>query len=228
MKRLLILQHEPGDDLRQWRALMRSLGVRADIVDFSRRPDARPKLSGYSGLVLLGGAMDVHEAARRPHLAHEMSLVRQAADRKAPVLGICLGAQLAAKALGGRVFEADRPEIGWFDLELTPAGRRDPFARTLSSGAKAFQWHSYAFSLPKGATLLASSPACRNQAFRLGGRVLAAQFHFEVDKRTISDWLSGSSLARSRKARLLADTRRYMDDSRILGRRLWTSFLETL
>lgn len=208
-----MLQHEPGDDLRQWRAFFERRGARLRLVDFSRTPSVRPTLRGVSGLIVLGGSMDVRDAGRHPYLRHELSLVRRAAAAQLPVLGICLGGQLAARALGARVPKSRRPEIGWFRLR---------------SGARAFQWHRYEFGLPKGAERLDSSPACANQAFRLGS-VLAAQFHFEVDRRTISAWLAeSSSLDARRKARIAAETKRFLPQSRRLGRHWFGGFLRQI
>ncbi|MBI4345251.1 MAG: type 1 glutamine amidotransferase [Elusimicrobia bacterium] len=182
-------------------------------VDFSRTPSARPGLRGVDGLIVLGGSMDVRDAGRLPYLRHELALIRRAAASGLPVLGICLGGQLAARALGAGVVPSRRPEVGWFRLR---------------SGAHAFQWHSFEFGLPKGAERLDSTPACANQAFRRGS-VVATQFHFEVDRRTISAWLGESSaLSPRRKARIAADTGRCLKESRRLGRRWFGDFLKSL
>ena len=227
MKKLLVCQHDPGDDLRAWRPLLRARGVELRVADFSARPGLRPGLKDRDGLVLLGGSADVHE--RRPHLLHEMGLVRQAAAKGLPVLGICLGAQLTAKALGGSVLKSSRPEIGWYPLGLSAAGRRDPFLQDAGPRPRVFQWHAYEFSLPRGATLLASSRACRNQAFRLGPTVFAAQFHFEVDGATIRDWLAGWNLKDTALAAAIRkDTSARLAASKALARGLWRAFAARL
>jgi GMP synthase (glutamine-hydrolysing) len=228
MRTALICQHEAGDDLRKWRPLLRALGVRPRFCDFSRRPGARPTLHGIDGLVLLGGAMDVHEAPARPHLGWEMELVRRAAGR-IPLLGLCLGAQLVAEALGGRVRKSARPEIGWHPLRLTAAGRRDPAFRGLARGGRAFQWHEYEFLPPPGAASLASSPRGRHQAFRLGAKTLAVQFHPEIDRPTIDRWLAeASTLPPSRKEAIRAQTPALMPGSAALGRAVWKAFARAL
>lgn len=211
MRRVLILQHEPDHGLTQWLPLFKRLGVAPRFADFSRKPKARPGLAGIDGLIVLGGGMNVHEVGKRKHLAHEMTLVRKAAAKRVPVLGICLGSQLAAKALGGKVMKSRKPEIGWFRLSKG-------FGRL-----PVFQWHEYEFSLPKGAEPLAASPACPNQGFKLG-TVTAVQFHPEVDRATIKAWLSGSP----RKVKILKETTKFLPASRRLGRRMFTAFLRSV
>ena len=143
-----------------------------------------------------------------------MELVRDAAASGMPVLGICLGAQLVTQALGGRVRKSRRPEIGW--TALRPTGHR------------VFQWHAFECVPPKGTRPLSSTAACRFQAFRLRENVLAAQYHFEIDERTIRVWLGESRLSQSRRRRILADTRKYLDGSQALGGRIWTDFVSAV
>ncbi|MFI5360764.1 MAG: type 1 glutamine amidotransferase [Elusimicrobiota bacterium] len=228
MKNILVCQHEPGKDLRLFEPLLKSLGVSAQYADFHKSPDSRPGLSGHDALIVMGGAANVHEAPQRPHVLHEMRLIQQAADENIPVLGVCLGGQLVAKALGGEVTRSPRPEIGWYPLELTTAGREDPcFAD--QDKPRVLQWHEYEFSLPRGAILLASSRLCRNQAFRLGSRILATQFHFEVDGAMIEQWLDASSLKRTpRAAAIRAETRRMLPASKQFGGRILEEFLSLL
>jgi GMP synthase (glutamine-hydrolysing) len=149
-------------------------------------------LDGADGLVVLGGSMGVGDAAAWPHLDDTMALIRHAATRAAPVLGICLGAQLAAQALGGRAFPApDGVEVGWSGVGLTAAGRDDPLLGTVGQAAEMFHWHQDTFDPPPGATLLAYSGRY-HQAFRLGG-VVAVQFHPEVDEAVIGRWYATAS-----------------------------------
>jgi GMP synthase (glutamine-hydrolysing) len=111
-------------------------------------------------------------------------------ERELPVLGICLGAQLIARALGAEVRAAPEKEIGWYDVTVTAAGRDDPVLGQLAPCEKIFQWHGDTFDLPSGAVHLASSAACAHQAFRYGDRIYALQFHLEVDEPLIERWLS--------------------------------------
>jgi GMP synthase (glutamine-hydrolysing) len=147
-------------------------------------------LDGADGLVVLGGAMDFDETDAYPHLARTLDLLRDAAARSAPTLGICLGAQLAAAALGGRAYPGPAgEELGWTKVELTPAGQADPVLGVLQEPAELFEWHHDTFDPPPGATLLAAGAAYPTQAFRLGS-VVAVQFHPEVDGPLLAGWWS--------------------------------------
>jgi len=141
--------------------------------------------SRYSAIIILGGPMSVHDGYN--WLVKEQALIRGAIKEDIPVLGICLGSQLVAQALGGRVYKGSKKEIGWFnDVSLTEAGLRDIFAGLTAKKIKVFQWHGDTYSLPKGAELLASSELYP-QAFRIGSAV-GLQFHLEVTKDLIKEW----------------------------------------
>jgi GMP synthase (glutamine-hydrolysing) len=189
MPKLLVCQHVAWEPLGTLDRKLRSSGFRIRYVNFGRDPHAKPDLDGYGGLVILGGPMNVDDVGRHPHLATEVELVQKAIDRRIPVLGICLGAQLIAKALGAAVRLADRMEIGWHDIALTEAGRADPVLGHVGTPTRLFQWHEDVFDLPPGATHLATSERCAYQAFRYGADVYAFQFHLEVDEPLIDRWL---------------------------------------
>lgn len=189
MKKLLVCQHVAYEPLGTLDPLFRKSGFRIRYVNFGRQPDAQPSITGYDGLVILGGPMNVDETAQHPHLNHEVEMIRQALQRNIPILGICLGAQLIAKALGARVTKNRVKEIGWYDVALTREGKSDPVLKHFQPVEKIFQWHGDTFDIPAGAVHLVSSPLCANQAFRYGERVYALQFHLEVDERMIERWL---------------------------------------
>jgi GMP synthase (glutamine-hydrolysing) len=150
-------------------------------------------LDGADGLVVLGGAMDFDETDAYPHLARTTDLLRDAAARSAPALGICLGAQLAAAALGGRAYPGPAgEELGWTKVELTPEGQADPVLGALQEPAELFEWHHDTLDPPPGATLLAFGGVYPTQAFRLGS-VVAVQFHPEVDGPLLAGWWSTTS-----------------------------------
>jgi GMP synthase (glutamine-hydrolysing) len=137
--------------------------------------------------------MDADETDDYPHLLATMDLLRDAAGREAPALGICLGAQLAAAALGGRAYPGPAgEELGWTKVELTAAGRADPVTGVLQEPAELFEWHHDTFDPPPGATLLAGGAVYPSQAFRLGS-VVAVQFHPEVDGPMLTDWWAGTT-----------------------------------
>jgi len=135
-------------------------------------------------LVVMGGPMSVNDGERLPWLGREIEGIQQHLNRGTPVLGICLGAQLIAAALGAAVVPNRHREIGWWPVDLLPPrDLADPWAGVFSgtpARASVFHWHGDTFVLPPSAVLRASSPACRNQAFTVGDRVIGLQFHLEM------------------------------------------------
>jgi GMP synthase (glutamine-hydrolysing) len=190
MPKILVFQHVAHQILGTLDPFLRGAGFRIRYVNFGRDPEARPALNGYDGLVVLGGPMHAAETDAHPHLAHEMDVIREAVDRDRPVLGICLGAQLLARALGARVDRAPAREVGWYDVAMSDAARDDDLLGHLEPVERLFQWHDHTFELPRGAVHLASSSACENQAFRAGDRAYGFQFHLEVDAALIERWLN--------------------------------------
>jgi GMP synthase (glutamine-hydrolysing) len=190
MPRLLVFQHVAHEILGTLDPLLRSHGFRIRYVNFGREPDALPEIEGYNGLVVLGGPMSADETDDYPHLATEVRLIAEAVDSGIPVLGICLGAQLLAKSLGADVKANHEKEIGWYDLEPTPEGVRDPLFEHFAATETVFQWHGDTFDIPDGGVHLARGRGCTNQAFRYGERAYGLQFHLEVDAALIERWLS--------------------------------------
>jgi GMP synthase (glutamine-hydrolysing) len=133
--------------------------------------------------------MNVDQTDRFPYLADEVQWIQQAVAADLPVLGICLGAQLLAKALGSPVYANPVKEIGWYPVEITAEAANDPLFRDAASVETVFQWHGDTFDLPDDATLLATAPACRHQAFRKGDCTYGLQFHVEVTAEIVADWL---------------------------------------
>lgn len=190
MRKLLVFQHVPHEILGTLNPLLKRAGFRIRYVNFGRHPDAEPSLERYYGLVVLGGPMSVNDDHRRPHLKTEMKLIEQALQKRIPVLGICLGAQLIAKVLGARVHPNDEKEIGWYDVHATEESKQDPMLGRFRATEKIFQWHGDTFEIPAGAAHLAASNLCANQAFRYESNVYGLQFHLEVDEPMIQRWLT--------------------------------------
>ncbi len=189
MKKLLVCQHVAFEILGTLNPLFKDNGFRIRYVNFGRRPEAKPSLDGYHGLIVLGGPMSANDVTAYPHLLTEVRLIEAALDREMPVLGICLGAQLIANALGAEVRRHREKEIGWYDVFVTEEGKRDPLFSHFRKSERIFQWHEVTFDIPRGAAHLASSPSCPNQAFRYGDCVYGLQFHLEVDEPLIERWL---------------------------------------
>ena len=189
-KRLLVVQHVPYELLGTLNPLLKREGFRLRYINFGREPDAEPRLDGYDGVVVLGGPMNVDQVDEYPHLEHEIRLIRDALQREMPILGVCLGAQLLAAALGAEVGPSAEVEIGWYPVSPTDEGRRDPLLSCFADTEAIFQWHGDTFQIPQGAVHLATSPGCPNQAFRYGENAYGLQFHMEVDSALIERWLT--------------------------------------
>jgi GMP synthase-like glutamine amidotransferase len=173
------LQHEPDEGpggVAAWAA------ERGHAIAGSRlfAGDAVPGLEGVDLLVVLGGGMNANDTERHPWLQAERRLIGEAVDAGRRVLGICLGAQLLADVLGGRVRRNPQPEIGWFPVRKTPQGEGVPLFAGFPAAAEVFHWHADTFDLPPGAVRVAESDACANQAFVLGPRIAGVQFHPEM------------------------------------------------
>ena len=234
MPKLLVFQHVAHEILGTLDPLLRSYGFRNRYYNFGRQPDAQPSVDGYHGLIVLGGPMNVDQTDAHPHLEAEVRAIHQAIERDIPVLGICLGAQLIAKALGSSVRPNPQKEIGWYDVAVSDEGSRDPLFSHFSQSEKLFQWHGDTFAIPEGAVHLASSETCANQAFRYGDKVYGLQFHLEVDEPLVERWLGipvhrqeiASLDGQVRLEQIRSDTARHSDRLRQLSDRCFTSFIE--
>jgi GMP synthase (glutamine-hydrolysing) len=188
--KILVFQHVPYEPLGTLDPLLKEAGFRIRYVNFGRNPEHAPALERYAALIVLGGPMNADQIDSYPNLLAEVEIIRDALDRDMSVLGICLGAQLLAKALGGTVSRNQRREIGWCHVDLTDAGRSDPVLAAFSERQRVFQWHEDGIALPEGVARLASSPESPVQAFRVGEHAYGFQFHLEVDETLIERWLT--------------------------------------
>jgi GMP synthase (glutamine-hydrolysing) len=150
-------------------------------------PPPRP-LESYDAAMVFGGAMHADQEAVHPWISEELRWLVSLLERGTPVLGICLGVQLLARAGGSWVGPLPEPEIGWYGVELTDAGAADPVLGALPREFEALQWHRYTYGLPDGAVELATSPAA-TQAFTLGDACWGVQFHPEVTESQLHGWL---------------------------------------
>ena len=236
MARVLVFQHVAAEPLGTLDPMLRARGHRIRYINFSRDPDARPDISKYHALIVLGGPMMPDRSDLHPHLAVEMRCIEQALQLGIPVLGICLGAQLLAHTLGANVRPGDEWEIGWYDLHPASAAVADALFQHLDAPQPVFQWHGYTFDLPSGAVRLASSDAVENQAFRYNHNAYGFQFHLELDQRLIDRWLGlpeyvaellASGVASS-AAEIHEQTSRLIHDSALLSDKVFSAFLNHL
>jgi GMP synthase (glutamine-hydrolysing) len=182
--RALVVEHAEHEGPGYLGAALTAAGAQIELVR-TWAGDALPSRdgAGYDLVVVLGGAMSANE----PALDGEAALLAASARAGRATIGICLGAQLLARGLGARVYPGEAPEIGVFPITLTDAGRATPLLAALD-GAPVFHWHHDTFTLPPGATLLASSARYAHQAYAAGARALGVQFHPECDRATRLDW----------------------------------------
>ena len=149
--------------------------------------EAVPERLG-DGLIVLGGPMGVYEESQYPWMTAELNAIRQCLAGNIPVLGICLGSQMLAKAAGAQVFRGAVPEVGWYPVELTQEGKRDNLFLGLPHSFNAFHWHGDTFTLPEKAVRLAQSAYYPNQIFRVGGNAYGFQCHLEVTEEMVKSW----------------------------------------
>ncbi len=206
---------------------LRRAGAAVEVVRV-HRGDAVPRTAaGLAGLLVMGGPMGVADLPDLPHLRDELELLRSALARAVPVLGICLGSQLLASALGARVTRGARPEVGWANVELSAAAASDPILGGLPQAFPALHWHSDVFELPPGAVHLARSAMTENQAFR-SGLAFGLLFHLEAGPAQVvamARAFAGELAEAGVDAAVLrADTERLAQPGEQLGREVFGRF----
>jgi GMP synthase (glutamine-hydrolysing) len=182
--RILAFRHEPGGGLGTIRPALERRGIEVECVDlFAGAPI--PDTGSAAGLLFMGGAMCANDDL--PFLQKELELICSAARLGKPLFGVCLGAQLIAKALGGKVYQSAVQETGWQDVYLGQSAERDAVFQGAGS-MRVYQLHQDTFDLPAGAIRLGSSAVCANQAFRWGRAVYGVQFHPEMTAPMVEEW----------------------------------------
>lgn len=187
--KILTLTHVPFEDAAGIEAWAEARGHTLEYTQLYLN-DVLPSLKSFDMLAIMGGPMNIYEHKAYPWLAKEKKFIRRAIDANKKVIGICLGAQLIADALGGSVTANTHKEIGWHKIKLSSRAAQSVAMSTLPSEMAVFQWHGDTFSIPPGAVHLGSSTVCTNQAFQYCQHVLALQFHIEYTVESIEKMLT--------------------------------------
>ena len=233
---ILVLQHAPVEHPGIFRRFLEEDGHSWDTVELDQGGQL-PSLDGYDALWVLGGPMDVWQEDEHPWLKDEKAFIQEAVEQRGmSYLGLCLGHQLLAEALGGSVGPAGTPEIGVMDVQMTEMGATGIFMDDLPDRFPCLQWHSAEVTkLPQGAEVLATSPDCAVQAMTWGPRAYSVQFHVEIEQDTVANWAKipaysaalEKAMGQGAVDRLAADCDRHMGEFNRLAERLYMNWLQT-
>jgi len=230
MKYAAVIRHEAFEDLAAFEPPFRAAGYEPRYIDAWDCEQHADAIRDADVLVVMGGPIGVYEEVYYPFLVPEVALVQERLEAGGPLMGVCLGAQLIAKAAGARVYPSGTQEIGFAPIALTDAGRASCLA-PFETEPMTLHWHGDTFDLPEGAALLASSEVCKHQAFSMGPRVIGFQFHPEAGG-SIEPWLVGHACELSSNGLdipgIRADAERYMPALAAKARRVVEAWLAGL
>ena len=226
----LALRHVAFEDVGVWAATLAAAGYDLGYAEVGPRPLPLDRIQACDLLIVLGAPIGVYETEAYPFLIEEIAAIERRLAARRPTLGVCLGAQLMAAALGARVAPGPGKEIGYAPVELLPTAKASPLAAI--ADLSVLHWHGDAFDLPSGAERLAATTLCPNQAFRLGDWALALQFHLEADPEAIESWLIGHTVELGKAGidprSIRADSRRSGAALAAVGRRVLETWLTEL
>ncbi|PKP91627.1 MAG: glutamine amidotransferase [Alphaproteobacteria bacterium HGW-Alphaproteobacteria-16] len=191
MKTALVVRHTFYEGIAGFRAPVEAAGYRVSRIDVTDPAFATADLDAPDLLILMGGPMGVYELAENPWIAGELERLARRIERRLPTLGVCLGAQMIAQAMGAEVYAGPVKEVGFAPVQVNAAGMASPLRHI--AGVPMLHWHGDSFPLPDGTECLALTPAYAHQAFRRGNDLLALQFHAEMgEDPRFEIWLDGS------------------------------------
>ena len=227
---VIILKHIDIEGPETLGEHLKSKGYALKILDL-HLGDRLPKdLSGIEAAVCLGGPMNVYEEGKYPFLKEENEFIKRIINSGVPYLGICLGSQLLAKACGVRVTKSPVKEAGWFSVDLTAEGKKDPLYKGLERSFDVFQWHEDTFAVPKNGKWLARADGCAHQSFRVGDCAYGIQFHIEITDKSIRDWTdkylkNDPKMLETQQKRMLKEYVRKKKVFDITARQIYDNFL---
>jgi GMP synthase (glutamine-hydrolysing) len=228
----LALRHVAHEDLGLLAQVLPDVGFAVSYRDTQRDDLNDPTIAAADLLIVLGGPFGAYETETHPFLAREIGILERRLALGRPTLGICLGAQLMAKALGARVFPGPVKEVGWGRIDLTAEGRASALRSLSDDGAVVLHWHGDTFDLPEGATRLASNANYQNQAFSYDDRALALQFHLEADGAVLEKWYTGNAgdleAVQMPAEALRAQTMRISQAVRMRGAKIFAAWLRQI
>lgn len=220
--RIHSLQHVPFEDIGSMASDFRTRGYSLSSTHWYRG-DAAPDVGSFDALIVMGGPMGIYDEAIYPWLADEKILIKETIAAGKTVLGICLGAQLIADVLGGKVTRNPHKEIGWLPININPAAAAHPIAQIFARYPEVFHWHGDTFALPPGAVHLASSEGCANQAYVVQDQIYGFQFHLETTRASAQALIEhctgdidGSRYTQSAQA-ILADSEKFARINRAMS-----------
>ncbi len=233
MPRVYALQHLAAEPLGIIGEALNAGGLDAEIIRVFAGEPIPGDINGAAGLVVMGGSMGVYEQREYPFLSDEIKLIEAALRAEKPVLGICLGSQLLASALGAEVRKGDHKEIGWFPVTLTEAASADRVVCGVERSFTAYHWHGDVFDSPGGAVSLASSAQTECQAFAYGKGAYGFLFHLEATQKIVEDMVRGFASELDEEkiegAQIIAQTREHLPQLQRIGRSVfqrWTNLIE--
>ena len=230
MHEVLVFQHDPFEDLGFFAEVLEKQGASFRTIRLFHGEVPAEDWEQTSALIILGGPMSVADEEQYPFLRWEKTIIRAAIDDAVPLLGVCLGAQLIAAALGAPVHHGPVKEIGWYPISITPYGQVDSSLGYLPESPVVFQWHSDGFDLPSGALRLASSVYYENQAFRLGKNIYGLQFHLEMTSGMIERWIDERSKDLAQVPyihpdKIVSDTQNYLPTLKYYAEKFLSEFI---
>jgi len=213
VQKVLILQHMQENPKGFVGNLLDEYHITHEVIDVEK--EALPDPTNYTAIIAFGGDQHVYDEHLYPYFTAEKVLLQQIIKQNIPFLGICLGGQLLAAALGGQVKLHTMTELGFFDVQLTEEGKRDPLFAGMPGYQKVFHWHEDTFDLPAAAVLLATSENTQNQAFRYGQHAYGLQYHIEVDDTMLNTWLYTPAMQESMLETLGRDAYQALEKERL-------------
>jgi GMP synthase (glutamine-hydrolysing) len=209
-EKIVVVKHVENEGPGLIENLFKRNGWEIETVELAKGEALPESLKNVAAVIMLGGPMSANDIVTYPFLQNELAFIEKVLKEETPFLGICLGAQLLAKACGGEVFKAPHEEIGWYPIDVTENGQKDILFRDVSKNIVVFQWHEDTFAIPHNGRHLAQSDLCINQAFKVGNNAYGLQFHIEVTPDMVKSWMEGVREDVD-AARIINDTAMIMD-----------------